>query len=124
MGMILKSWAFVLVLATCGGCTTRSKADAEARGAYLAGQHDAMMQAQQQARGPGVTFTGPVKKPFVAWSDGLTLAAAILSTEYYGVADPRSIVIRRNGQQIRIDPKRLLRGEDFPLEPGDEVDIR
>jgi sec-independent protein translocase protein TatC len=39
----------------------------------------------------------------------------------FGVADPLTIVIRRDGEEIQIDPARLLHGEDFPLQSGDTI---
>jgi hypothetical protein len=112
---------FVL-LAT--GCVSKSKAEAQARMAYLAGQQAAYAQMQQQARNPSVTFVGPVQNPTVPWSEGLTLGRAIVTSVYSSPTDPANIVIRRHGQEILFDPKRLLRGEDFPLESGDIVELR
>jgi hypothetical protein len=65
-----------------------------------------------------------VKKPVVPWTQELTVARAILASEYYAQAMPASIVLKRYGQEIKIDPKRLLNGEDFALQPGDVLEIR
>jgi hypothetical protein len=93
--------------------------------AYLAGQQAALMQMQQQAaRGPSVTVLGPVQNPIVKWKDGLTLGQAIVAAVYTAPTDPRNILIQRSGQQILFDPKRLLRGEDFPLQAGDIVQLQ
>jgi hypothetical protein len=107
-----------------GGCVSKSKAEAQARMAYLAGQQQAALQWQQASQGTGVMFVGPVNQPLVNWSEGLTLGRAIVNAGYYAAADPRNIVIRRNGQAIQFDPKRLLQGEDFPLQPGDIVELQ
>jgi len=108
-----------------GGCVTKSQADAQAHMAYLAGQQAALMQMQQQAaRGPSVTVLGPVQNPIVKWKDGLTLGQAIVAAVYTAPTDPRNILIQRSGQQILFDPKRLLRGEDFPLQAGDIVQLQ
>lgn len=113
----------LIVLLT--GCVSKSKAEAQARMAYLAGQQAAFMQMQQQqARGPSVTFIGPVQNPIVKWSEGLALSRAIVNAVYQAGTDPKNIVIRRNGQEIQFDPKRLLRGEDFPLEAGDIIELQ
>jgi hypothetical protein len=118
--VVLFALAFLL-----SGCVSKSKADAQARMAYLAGQQAAFMQMQQQqARGPGVTFIGPVQNPFVKWSEGLTLSQAIVSAVYTAPTDPGEIIIRRNGQQIQFDPKQLLRRQDLPLEAGDIIELQ
>jgi hypothetical protein len=108
-----------------GGCVTKSSADAQARMAYLAGQQAAFMQMQQQqAHGPGVTVMGPVQNPVVNWSEGLTLGQAIVAAVYTAPTDPNTITIQRAGKLIQFDPKRLLRGEDFPLESGDIIQLQ
>ena len=91
---------------------------------YAAGRQAGYAEMAQQARHPSVTLIGPVQKPTVDWSDGLTLGKAIVAAVYTSQSDPRSIVIRRNGQEIPFDPKRLLNGEDMPLEPADVVELR
>jgi hypothetical protein len=118
--------AFVLLLAAVlGGCVSRSKAQAQARLAYLAGQRDARAQMEQEkARGPGVTFLGPVRSPLIPWFDGLTLSQAIVNAHCYAASDPNTIVIRRNDQEIQVDPKKLLAGEDIPLQAGDVIELR
>ena len=122
--------AFLFTLSLLlNGCVTKSKADAQARMAFLAGQQQAtmrmqQMQQQQQVSGPSVTFTGPVQNVLVAWRVGLMLTQAIVSANYLGNGDPSAIVIRRSGLEIPIDPKQLLRGEDFLLEAGDMIEIR
>jgi hypothetical protein len=104
------------------GCVLKSTAQAQARVAYLAGQHDAIARMEQQhAQGGSVTFTGPFNNRVVPWTEGLTLTKAIVSAGYNASIDPISIVIRRDGEEIQIDPSRLLHGEDFPLLSGDSV---
>jgi hypothetical protein len=126
LGRISVSLVFGLLLAPLlDGCVSKSEAQARAQAAYLAGQRAALMQMQQQqARGPSVTFCGQVQNPLVPWFDGLTLGQAIINAHYHAPSDPSAIVIRRNGQEIRIDPKQLLNGEDFPLQSGDEVELQ
>jgi len=123
-----------LNLAACGllplalalsGCVTKATAQAQARAAFLAGQQQALERMQQtQARGPSVTFVGEVKNNLVPWTAGLTLARGIVAAEYCGSGDPKEIVITRDGQQIRIEAKQLLSGNDVPLQPRDVVEIR
>jgi hypothetical protein len=116
----------LVVLFTLGssGCVSKSKADSQARLAYLAGQRDALMQLQAQPHpGPTVTFIGPVNNHIVDWSAGLTLSQAIVKAVYAAASDPASIVIHRSGQDIQTNPGQLLEGKDLPLQPGDVVEI-
>jgi hypothetical protein len=82
------------------------------------------MQMQQQPQGPSVRFVGQVNNPNVPWTDGLTLARAIMNAGYFGPVEPTAIIIRRAGQEFQIDPKRLLNGEDFPVQVGDLIILR
>jgi hypothetical protein len=122
--------AFLLTVSLLlNSCVSKSKADAQTRMAFLAGQQQATMRMQQmqqpqQARGPNVTFTGPVQNFMVAWRVGLMLTQAIVSANYLGHGDPSAIVIHRSGQDIPIDAKQLLKGEDFLLEAGDVIEFR
>lgn len=111
---------FAAFLATTG-CVTRSKASADVQAAYQAGQQEAFRR-MQQARGPSVTVAGPVRIPFVTWEQGLTLARTLVDADYYG-PQPREIVIIRNGEEIKVDLKALLGGQDIPLQAGDTVKI-
>jgi hypothetical protein len=104
------------------GCVTKSKAKAEAQAAYFAGQQQAIMRMSQPHQ-PVVTFIGPVRNPSVLWSQDLTLAKAIVAAGYEAKADPKQIMIVRNGQAMPVDPKKLLEGEDIPLVAGDLVQI-
>jgi hypothetical protein len=113
----------LLVLALAlSGCVTKSNAKAQARAAFIAGQQQALSQ-QVQRQTPTVLIRGEVKNQVIPWTEGLTLANAILAAEYQGTRDPRQIVITRRGEAVRIDPRLLLRGEDMPLEASDIVDI-
>ena len=104
------------------GCTTSSKAKAQARAAFLAGQQQAL--AQQQ-RGPVVNILGQVKNRTIPWTEELTLAKALVAAEYQGFLDPRVITVVRNGQRFQVNVKQLLKGrEDPPLEPGDTIEIQ
>jgi hypothetical protein len=109
-----------LCLALCG-CASKSKVDA--RNAFLEGQQRAWS-AQQQNQEPTVFFRGMVRNPRVPWTEGLTLARALLAAEYTGALDPTQIRVTRDGQVYVIDVKRLMRGQDDPLlEPGDAVEV-
>jgi hypothetical protein len=119
------SGALLLALAV-GGCVSKSKAQAQARTAYLAGQQEAMMrmqQAQMQGQGPCVTVNGEVRNHVVPWEEGMTLAKALLAADYFGTTDPGQIIIVHNGAATRVDPRLLLSGKDIPLQPGDIVQL-
>jgi hypothetical protein len=114
---------WLLLALAAGGCATRSQADAKARTAFMAGQQQALARAYELQR-TSIRIIGNVKNPLVEWAESLTLAQAIVAADYQGVADPGEIIVIRNGQPIRVDPKRLLGGEDFLLQSGDTVEIR
>jgi hypothetical protein len=121
---IFRVCGLLLLAVVFGGCVTKSKANAQARAAYLAGQQEALMRMQRsqpQSQGPIVTFNGDVRNPVVAWTEGLTLARAFLAAGYYGAGDPAQIYIVRNGMATRVDPSQLLAGVDILLRPGDMV---
>ena len=119
------SLALLAAAAALTGCVTKAKADAQARAAYLAGQQAMFKQMQEQPRRELiVTFVGPVNQPNVKWLPGLMLSQAILNAGYNVTNDPKNIVIRRNGEAIPFDPKRLLAGEDFELHSGDVVELQ
>jgi len=104
---------------------TRAHARAQAQAAFLAGQQQGMQQAQQSAHpGPTITVAGPVKYTQVPWTEQMTVARAIIAAEYLGPGDPREILIVHNGQATSIDPKRLLNGEDLPLQAGDVLQLK
>jgi hypothetical protein len=115
-----------LLLATgLTGCITKSKADAQARAAFVAGEQQAMRNMEQvKARAPSITVIGQVRNQRVPWTAELTLAKAVVAAEYFGDKDPTEILIVRNGKAIRCDPKKLLEGEDVPLEPQDLVELK
>ena len=105
---------------------SKSKADKQARNAFMAGQQQAMMQtqmAQTQGQGPCVTINGEVRNRVVPWTEGLTLSKAIIAADYYGKENPGQIIIVHNGIANRFDTQQLLSGTDIPLQPGDIVQL-
>jgi len=111
----------ILLLALAAtGCTSRSKARANAQNAFLAGQNAALR--QQQAA--GVTMVGPVQNPQVPWVAGLTLAQAVATANYIGAQEPKRIIITRQGESAALDAKVLFNGTDIPLEIGDVIELR
>ena len=124
VGVICAASVLLAAPLLISGCVSKAKADAQARAAYFAGQQQAMQQLQGQARGPSITVVGEVKNKLLPWTFGLTLAKAIAAAEYYGQKDPAEVIIIRNGEQIQVDPRRLLSGEDMPLQPRDIIALR
>jgi hypothetical protein len=117
-------WTCGILLAALffAGCTTKSKSNAQARAAFLAGQRQAMA---EQGQGPSVRIIGNVKNPVVPWTEELTLAKALVEADYQDIINPRQIIVTHpDGQVVYVDPKKLLRGQDMPLESGDRVEIR
>ena len=102
------------------GCVTKSKANAEARAAYVAGQKDAYAAIAATQRS-GIKVIGPVQHADVPWVEGLTLAQAIATATYTAPGNPKEIILHRRGGSATIDPKDLLNGHDVPLEPGDTI---
>ena len=118
-------WCLSMVLIGAG-CVTKSKANAQARAAFLAGQQQARQaMASMQSQVPSVWVLGNVKTSVIPWTKELTLTRALLDAVYQGPTDPKEITIRRNGQPpINVDPQSLLRGEDLSLQVGDRIDIK
>jgi hypothetical protein len=112
----------LMAVLVAGGCTTKSKARAQAGAAFVAGQNEGLKLAQSQQK--VITFVGQVRNRVVLWQEGLTLAEAIDAAVYTGFSDPRSIVLRRGTESVTIKVNELLRGVTNPvLEPGDIVEI-
>jgi hypothetical protein len=113
----------VSTMMALSGCVTKSKANADARAAYLAGQKDAYA-AIAAAQRTGIKVVGPVQNPEVPWVEGLTLAQAIATATYIAQGNPKEIILLRRGESATIDPRDLLNGHDVPLEPGDTITLR
>ena len=112
-----------LIGAFLSGCTTHSQAEVQAQAAYIAGQRDAFdrMAAMQRT---SVVVIGPVQNPEVTWTNDLTLSQAIIAANYTSSKNPKGIILTRQGQTTRIDPRDLLHGHDVPLQPGDIVTLQ
>ena len=89
----------------------------------MAGQERAMSRLMQSHGGPTVSVIGPVRVPAIAWTEGLTVAKAIVAAGYEGKGDPKQIVISRNGYAIPVETIQLLSGDDVPLLLGDQLQI-
>jgi hypothetical protein len=114
---------WLMLALAVAGCASKSKKDAKARAAFLAGQQQAVARMYDLDR-TGIRILGPVQNPLIAWKENLTLAETIVAAGYVGARDPREIIIIREGQPIRVDPGLLLHGEDVPLQPSDIVEVR
>lgn len=108
------------------GCTTKATARREAeRKAFIATQQSAMPPPDNQQQQPAVWFRGDVRNQRVPWTEGLTLAQAIIAAHYTWNWDPRFISVTRKGEVYQVNPRHLLRGQEDPLlEPGDVVEVR
>lgn len=117
------SWLIALVLALAVvGCKHKPTAKEREYAAYLAGQRQAFTQVQEAQR-TSIRIIGNVQNHELDWTNGLTLAHAIIAAQSSDHRNPREIVIIRQGERISIDPHDLLQGDDFLLTPGDTVEI-
>jgi hypothetical protein len=118
LSLVLGCWILAL---SSTGCVSKSKAQADARAAFMAGQQQGMIARTPQPAHNAVTLVGPVRTPSLTWTQDLTLAKAIVDAGYESAVDPTQIMIVRNGQAIPVDPQSLLAGQDVPLLPGDMI---
>jgi hypothetical protein len=121
MRTILPFLAVFLVLAA--GCVSKSTSKKSQQQAFLQGQQQGAVAAQQQAQSV-VWFRGQLRHPRILWREGMKLSQGLAAAEYTGTLDPRSIRVIRHGQSYTINPNSLLRGLDDPeLLPGDIVEV-
>jgi hypothetical protein len=119
------SFLIICALLLASGCISKNKANAQARAAFFAGQRQALVMFHQaQLRGPSVTIVGEVRNAIIPWTADMTLSKALVTADYRGAADPTEILIEREGKATSYDPKKLLTGEDVPLQANDVVEIR
>lgn len=120
-GLVLSFAVLTVAIVLVSGCETKSKARLQQQAAFIAGEQQAMAQAQA---GKSVRVTGDVQNSTLPWTEDLTLAKAIVDADYRGLRDPKKIVVRRlNQPPIVIAPRQLLQGGDMTLQPGDVVQI-
>jgi len=115
--------ALLILTLAVSGCVTKSKARADARAAYFAGQRDAFATIANTQR-TSIKVFGPVQNPEVPWVEGLTLAQAVATATYTAQGHPQEIILLRRGESATLDPRDLLNGHDVPLEPGDTITLR
>lgn len=112
-------WWILASAVVLAGCVSRKTAQSQAQASFLAGQQ----QAGQQM--PVVFVRGEVRKNFVPWHEGLTLAEAVAAADYHGVRDPKTIVMTRQGASVTVNVRQLLQGRDnLELQPGDVLELR
>ena len=119
-------WMLLLLTVSLAGCVSKSQAKSQERAAYIRGQQEAVariQQAQTQGQGPCVTVNGEVRNRVVPWTEGMTLAKAIMAADYCGAADPGQIIVVHSGIARRIELQQLMSGVDVPLQPGDIVQL-
>jgi len=126
---------FIFAVTVSGCASHKKKTEEDLHRAYIAGAQAAraqMLQGQSQqpmlqtepSSEPQVRILGPVKNPVLPWTDGLSLARALVEAVYQRNNTPSAITIYRNNQPLQIDPQTLLNGADYPLFPGDLVYIQ
>jgi|SRR5882672_64102 len=104
------------------GCVTKATARREAEKAFVEAQQ--REQAEQERQHPSVWFRGEVRNQRVPWTEGLTLAQALLAAQYTSNWDPHLITVTRQGEVHPVNARRLMRGQEDPLlEPGDVVEV-
>ena len=129
------SQILLIALMACG-CAGKTKKPTDYQRAYFAGAAAARAQMQQaqspqsipqplpSTTEPQVRILGSVRNSVLMWTEGLTLARALVAAEYEKPNPPEAITIYRNNLPLHIDPQRVLQGEDYPLFPGDLVYIQ
>lgn len=112
----------LLVLASLTGCVSRSRERADLKSAFRAGEQKG--EALAEAKRNGISFTGQVLVPIVPWTEGLTLADAIVAAHWTGLHDPRLIIVtNRNGERMELMPEEAVMAGELPLAPGDTIEL-
>ncbi|EEF61052.1 hypothetical protein [Pedosphaera parvula] len=112
---------FLILAISVAGCTSEKEARRREVKAYWTGQQQGT--AQGQAPKFTVLVLGNVANHTIPWTIELTLAKALIEASYQGLGNPVSITVTRNGEAVKVDPIRVLRGYDFPLEAGDRIEL-
>lgn len=127
----------LLCVAFCG-CASKTRTQTRIRRAYAAGEEAARAQMEQQMQAqsqqqlqnlqqngdPSIRVYGSVRNSVLYWSAGMTLGRALVEAQYERNTTPSEIDIIRNNQPMRINPQSLLQGQDYPLYPGDVIEIQ
>jgi hypothetical protein len=116
-------WLAVVLMISLLGCVSKSNSRSQLEAAYHGAPQS--VRVEQPWEAPVVFFKGDVRNQRIPWTDGLTLAQALLAAQYTWSWDPRRITVTRGNQTFAVNPRRLLRGEEDPLlERGDVVEVR
>ena len=117
-----RSGWLLLLAVFVSGCVSSSKARRKEQEAFQRGQQQGA--AARPAEEPSIWFRGLIRHPRIPWTEGITLAQAMVAAEFTGATQPGSVRVIRQGQAYPIDLKLLLRGEVDPLlEAGDIVEM-
>ena len=81
------------------------------------------MAAAGQLAAPEPLGAGHLAAALLSDPEGLA-AKAIVAADFRGPTDPVEILLARGGKAKSYDPKKLLNGEDVPLQPNDVVQIK
>ena len=114
--------SLAVLLVCAAGCATKTEVRRQAEAAFQAGQRQTQQQLYE-SKFPVVTMVGPVRNPKLDWTADLTLARAIVAAGYLGLGEPRTIILRRGGEEVLVTAKQLLAGEDWPLQAGDRIEV-
>ena len=110
----------LLLVVALGGCVSKSKANAQARAAYMAGQQQAlarMQQTQTLGQGPCVTVNGEVRNRVVPWTQGLTLAKAVIAAATHAVlSGPAADRLNRSAF------KEVIVTNTLPIDPAVNIE--
>ncbi len=114
----------LLVFVTVG-CTTDSQAKKRARAAFVTGQRSGAALAQRPPQQPPtVSVLGEVRQQIIPWTEGLTLAQAIVTAEHIGHREPKAIVLHRGEETVTLKTFFLYQaGLNLLLEPGDVIEL-
>jgi hypothetical protein len=111
----------LIITVTIAGCVSEKEARRREVKAYWTGQQQ--QNAGAQTSKFSVYVMGNVVNHTIPWTIDLTLAKALIAASYLGEGIPRNITVTRNGETTNVEPVRLLRGYDFPLEAGDRIEL-
>jgi len=104
----------LFVLTVCAGCTS----------SRVSSQPQPVQPPPPGAPAAVVWIRGEVKNSVLPWTEELTVARAIVAADYTGIGDPYNILLIRQGQTRKINPRDLVKGrDDAVLEPGDMIVI-
>jgi hypothetical protein len=117
----LAATGVLLLFIVWSGCSARTQSQARARAAFEAGQRQALTDVANRQN--GITFIGPVLNPVIPWRQGLTLGQAVAAAGWNEQKSPRLIVLTRNGESVEMTPAQMLQAAEFPVEPGDRVEM-